>query len=80
MGRLDGKVTVITGGAGEIGSTAGKLFVEEGSNVLLVDLEKDALEKAVQSIGGDTVSYAVADVTQPDQVESYVKTVELMCF
>lgn len=74
MGRLDGKVTVITGGAGEIGSTAGKLFVEEGSKVLLVDKEKDALEKAVQSIGSDAVSHAVADVTQPEQVEAYVKT------
>jgi NAD(P)-dependent dehydrogenase (short-subunit alcohol dehydrogenase family) len=59
MGRLDGKVTVITGGAGEIGSSAGKLFVEEGSKVLLVDMEKDVLEKAVQSIGSDAVSYPV---------------------
>jgi len=74
VGRLDGKATVITGGAGEIGSFAGELFVEEGSKVLLVDLKKEALEKAVQSIGSDAVSYAVADVTQPEQVEAYVKT------
>ncbi|MBW1818921.1 MAG: SDR family oxidoreductase [Deltaproteobacteria bacterium] len=74
MGRLDGKAMVITGGAGEIGSFAGELFVEEGSKVLLVDLKKEALEKAVQSIGSDAVSYAVADVTQPEQVEAYVKT------
>lgn len=48
-----------TGRAGEIGSSAGKLFVEEGSKVLLVDMEKDVLEKAVQSIGSDAVSYPV---------------------
>jgi len=72
MGRLDGKVTVITGGAGVIGTAAGKLFVEEGSKVLLVDLDKSNLEKVVQSIGSDAVSYAVADVSQPEQVQGYV--------
>jgi len=74
MGRLDGKVAVITGGSGVIGMAAGKLFVEEGSKVLLVDLDKSDLEKAVQSIGSKAVSYAVADVTEPEQVQGYVNT------
>ena len=74
MGRLDGKVTVITGGSGVIGVAAAKLFVNEGSKVLLVDLDEAGLEKAVADIGSDQVSYAVADVSQPEQVEAYVKT------
>ena len=37
MARLDGKVAIITGGAGEIGRAAGRLFAAEGANVLLVD-------------------------------------------
>jgi NAD(P)-dependent dehydrogenase (short-subunit alcohol dehydrogenase family) len=74
MARLDGKVTIITGGSGTIGAAAGKLFVEEGSKVLLVDKEKDALQKTLQIIGKGDVSYAVADVTHPDEVQAYVDT------
>ncbi|MBI3244915.1 MAG: glucose 1-dehydrogenase [Deltaproteobacteria bacterium] len=74
MGRLEGKVAVITGGSGGIGIAAGRLFTREGAKVLLVDLQEEPLQKAVQNIGGDAVSYAVADVTQPEQVQAYVRT------
>lgn len=73
MGRLDGKVAVITGGAGGIGIEAGRLFVREGARVLLVDLGEKSLQQAVQTIGSEAVSYAVADVTQPEQVQHYVQ-------
>jgi NAD(P)-dependent dehydrogenase (short-subunit alcohol dehydrogenase family) len=72
MPRLDDKVAIITGGAGGIGSAAGKLFAEEGAHVVLVDLNEDALEEAVSSIGDENVSYVVADTTQPDQVQRFV--------
>lgn len=74
MGRLDGKVAVITGGSGGIGIAAGRLFAREGAQVLLVDLQEEPLQKAVQSIGSNAVSYAAADVTQPEQVQAYVRT------
>ncbi len=73
MGRLDGKVTIITGGSGGIGIEAGRIFVREGARVLLVDLQEEPLQKAVQSINSTSVSYAVADVTQPEQVQAYVR-------
>ncbi|MBW2623805.1 MAG: SDR family NAD(P)-dependent oxidoreductase, partial [Deltaproteobacteria bacterium] len=73
MARLEGKATVITGGAGEIGMAAARLFIKEGAKVMLVDLEEDVLKKAVQSLQSDSVFYAAADVTQPEQVEKYVK-------
>ena len=58
MGRLDGKVCVITGAAGGIGSTSVQRFQDEGATVVGVDLTDDA--------PGD-LSLAV-DVTDEDQV------------
>jgi NAD(P)-dependent dehydrogenase (short-subunit alcohol dehydrogenase family) len=72
MNRFENKVVVITGGAGGIGLAAGRLFANEGANVLLVDLEKNPLQTAVHSVGSAKVSYQIADVTQPDQVQEYV--------
>ena len=74
MARLKGKVSVITGGAGGIGVAAGRLFAQEGASVLLVDLGEAALQQAVQTISSDAVSYAVADVTQPEQIQHFVST------
>ena len=72
MARLDGKVAVITGATGGIGSTAAKIFADEGAKVALVDLNEAALQEVVGSIGEDRASYTVADVTQPDQTQAYV--------
>ena len=72
MTRLEGKVAVITGATGGIGSAAARLFVDEGARVALVDLDEDALKETVQSIGEDKASYTVADVTQPEQTQDYI--------
>ena len=63
MARLDGKVAIITGGAGGIGKAAGAAFVAEGAQVLLVDLDDEALADACRDIGSNRVSHLVADVT-----------------
>ena len=72
MARLADKVAIVTGGVGGIGRAVGQLFSDEGAKVLLVDLEERALREATASIG-DSVSYAVADVTEPVEVEGYVR-------
>ena len=74
MGRLSGKVAIISGGAGGIGSATATLFAKEGAQVLLVDLKEAALQQVVEAIGSDSVSYVTADVTDPEQVQHYVQT------
>ena len=72
MARLEGKVAVITGATGGIGSAAARLFAEEGARVALVDLDEAALRETARSIGEDKASYTVADVTQADQTRAYI--------
>ena len=72
MVRLEGKVALITGATGGIGRAAAKLFADEGARVALVDLDETALWEVAGSIGDDQASYTVADVTQPDQTQTYV--------
>ena len=72
MQRLNNKVAVITGGTGGIGLASAKLFAAEGAQVVLVDLDQAALDRAVAEIGAERAMGVAADVTDPAQVEAYV--------
>ncbi len=77
MGKLDGKVAIVTGGGGGIGAATAALFVKEGASVMLVDREEASLAKAAAAIGGKNVALVAADVSDPEQARKYVaKTVE----
>jgi len=75
-GRLKDKVAIITGGAGGIGRAAGRLFVAEGAQVLLADVDEDALGEAVADIGSNQLSHCVTDVTDPGANQRMVALAE----
>lgn len=73
MSRLEGKVAVITGGAGGIGIAAAKRFVEEGAKVLLVDLDEQALVNASNEVGSNVSAYCVADVSVKADTDRFIQ-------
>ena len=72
MGRLDGKVAVITGAASGFGEGMAKRFAEEGAKVVVADLNAKGAERVAGEIGADAVA-VTADVTQREDIEAMVK-------
>ena len=64
MDRLEDKVAIITGATGGIGRAATELFLEEGANVLMVDLNEDDLVKVTKEINSNKLSYFQGDVSK----------------
>lgn len=71
MGRLEGKVVIITGGASGIGEASARLFVEEGASVLIADVQDDKGWKLAEELG-NRAEYLHADVSRESDVEDLV--------
>jgi NAD(P)-dependent dehydrogenase (short-subunit alcohol dehydrogenase family) len=71
MRELSGKTAFVTGGASGIGLALGRAFAQAGMNVMLADIEQDALTTAVESLRGvgPGVQGIVCDVTDPASLE-----------
>lgn len=76
MGRFEGKVVVVTGAAGGIGSVTARLFAEEGAQVVAVDLDRTGLEAlAGDEVIGTRITPFIVDVVNGVQVRNMVETV-----
>jgi NAD(P)-dependent dehydrogenase (short-subunit alcohol dehydrogenase family) len=72
MGRLDGKVALITGAAGGMGREASILFAAEGARVVMTDVTEDAGRAAAEDIGAGA-AFVRADVSNPADAEAMVR-------
>ena len=76
MGRLDGKVAIISGGARGQGEVEAKLFTQEGAKVVFGDILDDEgrqVEAAIRQAGGEA-TYVHLDVTQEADWQEAVQT------
>jgi len=71
MGRLDGKVTIITGGASGIGEGTVKLFVGHGAKVVIADVQDQAGERIARELG-ENVVYQHTDVSKEADIEAMI--------
>ena len=72
MGLLDGRVAIVTGGAGGIGSASCRKFAAEGAKVAVADVDLDGARAVAESIGPDAIAVWV-DAEVPDTIYAMVE-------
>ncbi|MBQ9115021.1 MAG: SDR family oxidoreductase [Clostridia bacterium] len=75
MGRLEGKVAIITGGNSGVGAQTAELFAKEGAKVVITARREPQLEEIAQRIraNGGEVTVVRCDVSKVEEVEAMVK-------
>ncbi|GHC67662.1 SDR family oxidoreductase [Limoniibacter endophyticus] len=73
MGRLEGKVAIVTGAASGFGEGMAKRFAQEGAKVIVADLNAKGAERVAGEIGDAAVAVTV-DVSQKSQIDAMVET------
>ncbi|MDB5685699.1 MAG: short-chain dehydrogenase, partial [Rhizorhabdus sp.] len=71
MRRLEGKVAIVTGGGGGIGSAVARRFVSEGAKVAIADIFEDSAVRAAEPLGADAIAVQF-DAASPESVKALV--------
>ncbi|WP_440555964.1 SDR family oxidoreductase [Streptomyces sp. SCPE 10] len=74
MGQLEGKTAVVTGGSTGIGLATAARLASEGAHVFITGRRKEALDRAVESIG-DSVTAVPGDIARPADLDRLYEAV-----
>ncbi|MES5261667.1 SDR family oxidoreductase [Priestia megaterium] len=72
MSKIQDKVVIIMGASSGIGEATTKKLAQEGAKVVIAARREDRLKALVESLPNAEISYAVADVTNKDEVQAVV--------
>lgn len=72
MGRFDGKVVLVTGGASGIGAATARRFAAEGGRVFLGDLNEESGRALARELG-PAAAFAHLDVREPDAIDAWTR-------
>jgi len=77
MGRVEGKVALITGAASGLGAADAEVLAREGATVLLTDIDEGAGEAAAESIrkAGGKATFLVHDAASEEQWQQVIATI-----
>src|SRR5699024_9222013 len=78
MSRLNNKRALITGAASGIGKAIATRFADEGANVLITDIDKQAADKVVEEIDTPQAESFALDVTGASQFQEAIKQVSTL--
>ena len=79
MGRLQNKISIVTGGAAGIGKKICECFLEEGSIVYIFDVGKETADKTLDELrsayGDDKIFFEMVSVTDESQIEKTINRI-----
>src|SRR3954466_7837459 len=72
MTNIEGKVVIIMGASSGIGEATTKKLAQEGAKLVIAARREDRLKALVEKLPNAEISYAVADVTNKEEVQAVV--------
>ncbi|XP_028418085.1 estradiol 17-beta-dehydrogenase 8-like [Dendronephthya gigantea] len=78
IGNLAGRLAVVTGAGGGIGRTVCERFANEGSSVIVADIDGSSAKKTAEALGGSDANHShfEMDVTSSQQIEQFMEDIK----
>jgi 3-oxoacyl-[acyl-carrier protein] reductase len=74
--NLKGRRAIVTGGAQGFGYAITKRFIESGAEVIIWDIDEDAIKKALDKVNSENLSYQIVDVSNFENITKCLNEVE----